>query len=225
MIVVPFIGTLIIFFFAEAIDFDAGLRLVQLRGQAMQAASDAIPSGMVSVLGLEQEQVQTVCELALQNEGALPAGATGAEILQIANLLCPGNIAISGHLSACQRAITIAEQAGAMRAIPLQVAGAFHTPLMQPAVEKLKLALAHTKISSPRIPVVSNVDARPHEDPEEIRALLLQQLVNPVRWEDSMRWLIDTMEIGLSYEIGPGRVLRGLMKRISRKLPCESVVA
>jgi len=215
--------------FADAIDFDAGLRLVQLRGQAMQEASDAIPSGMVSILGLNQLQVQAVCDQAL-NEAAAQSGTLtneggSDEILQIANLLCPGNIAISGHLSACKRVRPLAEQAGAMRVVPLKVAGAFHTPLMQPAVDKLSKALSYIKISTPRIPVLSNVDARPHEDPEEIRALLLRQLTCPVQWENSMRWLIDDLGIGQCYEIGPGRVLRGLLKRIARKLPCENVAA
>jgi [acyl-carrier-protein] S-malonyltransferase len=205
--------------FADAIDFDAGLRLVQLRGQAMQEASDAVPSGMVSVLGLDQQQVQTICDRTLQD------GTNDKEILQIANLLCPRNIAISGHLSACERFGPLAEQAGAMRVVPLSVAGAFHTPLMQPAASKLATALSHVKISTPRIPVISNVDARPHEDPEEIRTSLLRQLVCPVQWESSMRWLIDDLGIGQCYEIGPGRVLRGLLKRIARKLPCENVAA
>ncbi len=209
--------------FADAIDFDAGLRLVQLRGQAMQEASDAVPGGMMSVLGLNQQQTQAVCEQAL--EDGSKDGTGDDEILQIANLLCPGNIVISGHLTACQRAVPLAEQAGAMRVIPLPVAGAFHTPLMQPAASKLATALSHVKINVPRIPVVSNVDARPHGDPEKIRALLLQQLVSPVQWENSMRWLIDDLGIGQCYEIGPGRVLRGLLKRIARKLPCENVAA
>ena len=185
---------------------------------------------MVSVLGLDQQQVQAVCDQALKEgalkEGALKEGGKGGnEILQIANLLCPGNIVVSGHLAACQRVGPLAEQAGAMRVIPLPVAGACHTPLMQPAASKLADALSRTKISTPRIPVVSNVDARPHDDPEEIRALLLRQLVNPVQWESSMRWLIDDQGVGQCYEIGPGRVLRGLLKRIARKLPCENISA
>jgi [acyl-carrier-protein] S-malonyltransferase len=109
-----------------------------------------------------------------------------------------------------------------MKAIPLAVAGAFHTAIMQPALERLTTALATAKISAPRIPVISNVDARPHNDPEEIRALLVQQVVSPVRWEDSMRYLLDD-GFDLFYEVGPGRVLRGLMKRINRKTACEGV--
>lgn len=200
--------------FAGAIDFDAGLRLVQTRGQAMQAAADITPSGMVSILGMEREQVEAVC-----------AEARGDDILQLANLLCPGNIAVSGDMAACERVTKLAEAAGAMKVIPLAVAGAFHTPLMQPAVERLSAALAEAEIRPPRIPVVSNVDARPHDSAEEIRSLLEKQVVNPVLWEDSMRWLLEDFGVDGCYEIGPGRVLRGLLKRINRKLPCENVAA
>jgi len=199
---------------AGAMDFEAGLRLVQIRGQAMQDAADAAPSSMVSVLGMDREQVESLCEQARE-----------ADILQVANLLCPGNIIVSGDTAACERIAPLAEAAGAMRVIPLAVAGAFHTPLMQSAVERLSAALAETEIRSPRIPVVSNVDAQPHDDPDEIRELLVRQVVSPVLWENSMRWLIDQQAIEQCYEIGPGRVLRGLLKRIARKLPCENVPA
>jgi len=112
-----------------------------------------------------------------------------------------------------------------MKVIPLAVAGAFHTPIMQPAVERLKAALAEIEIQTPRIPVVTNVDAQPHENPDEIRNLLVQQVVKPVLWEASMRWLIDDFGVTSFYEIGPGRILRGLLKRIARKLPCENIPA
>ena len=112
-------------------------------------------------------------------------------MLQIANHLCPGNIVVSGHTSACDRVPAIAEKAGAMKTIRLAVAGAFHTPLMQPAVQRLAAALAHVPIKPPRIPVISNVDALSHDDPHEIRHLLVQQVVSPVRWEDSMRVLLE----------------------------------
>lgn len=200
--------------FSGAIDFEGGLRLVQARGQAMQDAADATPSGMVSILGLERPQVENLCER-----------ARGDEVLQVANLLCPGNIVVSGHKDACQRVTQLAEAAEAMKVIPLAVAGAFHTPLMQPALERLASAIAAIEIDTPRIPVVSNVDARPHQDRQETGGLLLRQLVNPVLWEDSMRWLIEEFAIEQFYEIGPGRVLRGLLKRIDRKMPCESVEA
>jgi [acyl-carrier-protein] S-malonyltransferase len=117
----------------------------------------------------------------------------------------------------------MAEPAGAMKAIPLAVAGAFHTSIMKPADQRLAEALAEVTIASPRIPVVSNVDAQPHSDPEEIRALLVQQVVQPVRWEDSMRYLL-AQGCDQFFEVGPGRVLRGLMKRIDRKAECHGAL-
>jgi [acyl-carrier-protein] S-malonyltransferase len=166
--------------FAGALEFDDAVRLVQVRGEAMQEAADATPSGMVSVLGLDRAQVEELCQR-----------ASGGETLQVANLLCPGNIVVSGTNAACERVAEMAPAAGAMKAVPLAVAGAFHTSLMAPAAERLREALAEAQFARPAIPVVSNVDARPHDDPDEIRELLLSQLVSPVRWEDSMRWLLD----------------------------------
>jgi [acyl-carrier-protein] S-malonyltransferase len=198
--------------FAGAIDFESGLRLVQQRGAAMQEAADATPSGMVSILGLERSQVEALCDK-----------ARGGETLQVANLLCPGNIVISGTNSACERAAEMAEGAGAMKAVPLAVAGAFHTPIMHPADEKLAAALANIEIRKPSIPVVSNVDAQPHDDPEEIRQLLIKQVIQPVRWEESMRYLLGR-GFDQFYEVGPGRVLRGLMKRIDRKAACHGAM-
>ncbi|MBL9092018.1 MAG: ACP S-malonyltransferase [Planctomycetaceae bacterium] len=198
--------------FAGVMDFDDGLRLVQARGAAMQAAADATPSGMASILGLERGQVEQLC-----------AEARQGDTLEIANLLCPGNIVISGTKSACARAVELAPAKGAMKAIPLAVAGAFHTPIMQSAVGRLTAALAEVKMQKPRIPVVSNVDAHPHDDPEEIRALLVRQVVSPVLWEDSQRYLL-AQGFDQYFEVGPGRVLRGLLKRIDRKTPCEGVL-
>ena len=198
--------------FAGVMDFEAGLSVVQKRGAAMQQAADATPSGMVSVLGLERVQVEQLCQQ-----------ARGDEVLQIANLLCPGNIAISGANAACERAATMALTAGAMKAAPLAVAGAFHTPIMNSAVEKLEQALADVPMSRASIPVISNVDAAPHDDPEEIRQLLVKQVVQPVRWEDSMRYLIG-QGFDQFYELGPGRVLRGLIRRIDRKIVCQNVM-
>ncbi len=197
--------------FAGAIEFDAGLRLVALRGEAMQEAADATPSGMVSILGLERAQVEELCERARQGE-----------ILQIANFLCPGNIVISGTNSACERAAEMAASAGAMKAVPLAVAGAFHTPIMNSAVERLRAALAETRIARPAIPVISNVDAMAHDDPDEIREILVRQVVAPVRWEESMRKLLAD-GYDQFYEVGPGRVLRGLLKRIERRTSCQGV--
>ena len=198
--------------FAGVIEFEDGLRLVQERGSAMQAAADAVPSGMVSILGLERAQVEELCAQARQGE-----------TLEVANLLCPGNIVVSGTNGACERAAELAPAVGAMKAIPLAVAGAFHTQIMESARQRLTAALAEVPMKKPRIPVVSNVDATPHDNPEEIRALLVQQLVSPVRWEDSVRYLL-AQGCGQFYEVGPGRVLRGLLKRIDRKTPCEGVL-
>ena len=198
--------------FAGVFDFESGLKLVQQRGRAMQDAADQTPSGMVSVLGLERSQVEDLC-----------AEARGDETLQVANLLCPGNIVVSGTNTACERVAELAEKAGAMKVIPLAVAGAFHTPVMQSAVERLAAALANVPMHKPKLPVISNVDAQPHDDPEEIRQLLVKQVVSPVRWEDSMNYLIG-QGFDQFYEVGPGRVLRGLLRRIDRKLPCESVM-
>ena len=198
--------------FAGALEFEDGLRLVQVRGEAMQEAADAAPSGMVSVLGLERAQVEELCKKASQGE-----------VLQIANLLCPGNIVVSGTNAACERVAEMAPAAGAMKAMPLAVAGAFHTPLMASAAERLSEALAEAQFKRPSITVVSNVDGRPHEDPESFRALLLEQLVSPVHWEDSMRYLLAE-GYDQFYEVGPGRVLRGLLKRIERRIPCHGVL-
>jgi [acyl-carrier-protein] S-malonyltransferase len=200
--------------FAGAIDFDTGLRLVQERGRAMQAAADASVGGMVSVLGLDRDKVED-----------LVATARGGEVLQVANLLCPGNIVVSGSRGACERLQPLAVEHGAMKVIPLAVAGAFHTSLMQPAEERLAAALASVEIRPPRIPVISNVDAHTHDDPEEIRRLLVQQLASPVQWEDSMRRMMAEHRVQRAFEIGPGRVLTGLLKRIDRKFPCDNVAA
>ncbi|MDG2469808.1 MAG: ACP S-malonyltransferase [Pirellulaceae bacterium] len=199
--------------FSGAVKFEDGLRLVQKRGEAMQAAADLEASGMVSILGMDQPAVQAICdEIRSDNR-----------VLQIANLLCPGNIVVSGHDDMCLAAAEAANAAGAMKTIPLAVAGAFHTALMQPAVEQLEAALAEVPLSKPEILFVSNVDASPHDDPEEIRDLLLQQVCSPVLWEASMRFLLERQHDQF-YEVGPGRVLRGLMKRINRKVACHGVI-
>ncbi len=199
--------------FAGVLDFEAALGVVQIRGEAMQAASDAVPSGMVSILGLELARVEELCE---------QARGTG-ETLQVANHLCPGQVVISGDAAACERAAELADSYGAMKAVPLPVAGAFHTRLMDSAVDRLAAALDTVVLRAPRIPVVSNVDAQCHDDPDEIRQLLIRQVVSPVRWEDSVRHLLQERAVNQFYEIGPGRVLRGLLKRIDRKAMCDSV--
>jgi [acyl-carrier-protein] S-malonyltransferase len=197
--------------FAGVMDFEAGLTLVQQRGAAMQEAADATPSGMVSILGLERVEVEALCDKAREDDE-----------LKIANLLCPGNTVISGSNAACERAAEMARSFGAMKAVPLAVAGAFHTEIMRPADQRLAEVLANLTLQRPKIPVISNVDARPHDDPEEIRQLLVRQVLHPVYWEDSMRYLLD-QGFDQFYEVGPGRVLRGLLRRIDRRVPCQSV--
>lgn len=197
--------------FAGIMDFEDGLMVVQKRGAAMQEASDATPSGMVSVLGLERVQVEALCEK-----------ARCGEILEIANFLCPVNIAISGTNGACERAAELAPSMGAMKAIPLAVAGAFHTEIMRPAQRTCAEALGQVAMHRPNIKVVFNVDAQFHDDPEEIRNLMVRQILQPVLWEDSMRRLLAD-GFDQFYEVGPGRVLRGLLKRVDRKVECHSV--
>jgi [acyl-carrier-protein] S-malonyltransferase len=198
--------------FAGALTFHDGLRVVQRRGEAMQAAADATPSGMLSVVGLEQARVEELCN-----------AARGSGTLQIANLLCPGNIVVSGDKTACAELERLAESTGA-RTVRLAVAGAFHTTLMKPADEALATALEDVEIRPPRLPVWSNVDAQPHTDPEEIRQLLVRQVVEPVLWEATLRALL-AKDFELFYEIGPGRVLAGLLKRVHRKVGCTNVTA
>ncbi|MDR3196656.1 MAG: ACP S-malonyltransferase [Planctomycetaceae bacterium] len=197
--------------FAGVLSFEDGLRLVQKRGQAMQAASDTTPSGMVSIIGKELDEVINIC-----NENR------GNGVLQVANILCPGNIVISGTNDACER-IAELSAAGKFHAVPLAVAGAFHTPIMKPAVEILAQVLSETKMNRPRIPVISNVDAEPHDDPDEIRQILIKQILSPVLWENSMKKLLE-QGFDTFYEVGPGRVLRGLLKRIDRKIKCNGVI-
>lgn len=199
--------------FAGGMSFEDGLRLVQQRGEAMQAAADETPSGMVSVLGLDREQTQQVCDSA----------RVDGEVLQVANLLCNGNIAVSGERASCDAVPEVAAAAGAMKTIPLAVAGAFHTPVMESAVDKLSNALASVDISSTRVPVYSNVDACPHTEPEAFKELLVKQVCAPVLWQDSIeKMLADGFDE--FYEVGVGRVLRSLLKRINRKTKCHGVL-
>lgn len=199
--------------FAGALSFEDGVRLVQARGRAMQAAAEATPSGMTSVLGLDLPDVE-----------ALVIEARGPDTLEVANLLCPGNTAVSGSMAAIERFEQLCVQKGGIRTVRLAVAGAFHTKLMRPADEKLAEALAGTNLNAPTVPVWSNVDAKPHTDPAEIRPLLVKQILSPVRWEDTLRGLLaDNVE--RFYEIGPGRVLAGTLKRVHRKADVRNVAA
>lgn len=196
--------------FAEAMTFEAALRVVAERGRAMQDCAEARPGGMVAVLGMDRRQLADLCD-SVRGDG---------EELSIANVLCPGNVVVSGSRAACDRLAEAAVVAGAMKCVRLEVAGAFHTPLMQPAVERLSAILADTQIRPPRIPVVSNVDALPHDDPAEIRSLLARQVCGVVEWERSIGFMLQG-GLAEAWEVGPGRVLRGLLKRINRHLPCH----
>lgn len=199
--------------FAGAFSFADGLKLVKTRGEAMQAASDATPSGMVSVLGLDLAKVEELC-----------AKARGNGTMQVANHLCPGNIVVSGSKPACDEVEKLAPDMGAMKTIRLAVAGAFHTDLMKPADQTLAAALDKATLQAARIPVWSNVDAKPHTDPAEIRALLVRQVLQPVQWETTMRGLLSS-GVTKFYEIGPQRVLAGLLKRVERKIECVNIAA
>lgn len=197
--------------FAGTMSFEEGLRVVKARGEAMQASADANPSSMASVLGLSVEQLEAVV-----NE------SSKVGYVRIANFLCPGNLVISGTKEAVADACQRATEAGAMQTVPLAVAGAFHTDLMKPADDKLAAVLEGIEIKPPRIPVISNVDAKPHTDPAEIRDILVKQVLHQVRWEESMRQLIAD-GFDKFYELGPGRVLASLLRRVQRRIDVTNV--
>lgn len=203
--------------FADAITFEDGLRLVKLRGESMQAAADAKSSGMVSIIGLDSDKVAELCKAVTDEVGADKA-------VKIANYLCPGNYAVSGSKEGCDAVERRGKEFKARMTVRLAVAGAFHTDYMQPAVAKLQEALATTPIKAPRIPVISNVDARPHSDPEIIKQILARQVTSPVLWENTMQ---DLFSKGLarSYEIGPGKVVAGIAKRINKAHDIVNIVA
>ena len=200
--------------FAGAMSFADGLKLVQARGRAMQAAAEATPSGMVSIIGLEAPEVETLVAEARTNTGA---------VIEVANLLCPGNTVVSGTAAGIDEVVMLAE-ARCLRAVRLAVAGAFHTSIMQPADQTLADVLAGIPMSTPRIPVWSNVDAKPHTDPAEIKSLLVRQVLTPVLWEATLRGLLEG-GFDKFAEVGPGRVLAGLLKRVHRKAEIVNVQA
>ena len=197
------------------ISFEDALTLVQKRGQAMQAAADATEGSMVSIIGLDEEKVQQLCTEAGQGE-----------LLQAVNFNCPGQIVVSGAKAACRRAAELAEKYGAIKAVPLEVAGAFHTEMMAGAAEGLSQALQNTRISKPsdisNIKTIANIDAEYYTSAEKIQQGLTKQLTCPIFWQKCMeRLLADGVE--KFYEIGPGRVLTSLMKRINRKTKVVNV--
>jgi [acyl-carrier-protein] S-malonyltransferase len=199
---------------AGVISFEDGLLLVQKRGQAMQAAADATKGAMVSIIGLDEETVRRLCVEASEGEVLLPARR---EFVEPVNFNCPGQIVISGSQSACQRAEELAAKYGAMKAVRLEVAGAFHTEMMASAAKTLKQALSNCEISEPSdVKIIANINAEYYGSAEEIAEGLTKQLTCPILWQKCMeRLLADGVE--RFYEIGPGRVLTGLLKRIHRK--------
>lgn len=191
---------------AGAISFENALTLVQKRGQAMQEAADNSKGAMVSILGLDEQKVHQLCDEAAKGELLVPA-----------NFNCPGQIVISGSVVACNRAVELAEKFGAMKAIPLAVAGAFHSSMMMPAADALAAAIAKTDLIYPEsIKVLANIKADFYTDKQDIAEGLKKQLTESILWQKSMEKLID-LGCETFYEIGPGRVLTGLMKKINRR--------
>lgn len=189
---------------AGTVSFEEALDLVNRRGKLMQSAAKAVPSGMVTALGLDAECVDAICQ-----------EASSLGIIQPANFNCPGQIVVSGVKEACDRAARLIEEAGG-RAIPLPVAGAFHSPIMQPAADALYERLTATRFIEPKVPVIANVNCEFYPDASVIPHWLTQQLTQPVRWSESIERLLAE-GFDQFVEIGPGRVLTGLMKKISRR--------
>uniref|UniRef100_A0A7S3ZET9 Malonyl-CoA:ACP transacylase (MAT) domain-containing protein n=1 Tax=Lotharella globosa TaxID=91324 RepID=A0A7S3ZET9_9EUKA len=200
--------------FAGAISFEDGVRLVQERGAAMQAAADMTKSSMASVIGLDSEKVSELCKAASEQSG---------KPVQIANYLCKGNYAVSGDAEAIDKVMEIAKpDFKARMAVKLAVAGAFHTDFMKPAVERLQNMLDKVEVKEPRIPVVSNVDGKAHKDPKVIKEILKQQVTSPVLWENTMAAMLES-DFEQAYEIGPGKVLAGILKRFDKKAQIENI--
>jgi [acyl-carrier-protein] S-malonyltransferase len=189
---------------AGALQLADAVRVVHLRGKLMQ---DAVPPGvgaMAAILGLSRAEVEAACAEA----------AAGGEVVSPANFNGGGQVVIAGHKGAVERACAAAKQRGAKRALPLSVSAPFHCALMKPAAERLAAALVEVPIGAPSVPVVTNVDAEPNQDGERVRDLLTRQVTGPVRWEESIE-RIAAMGVTEAIEVGAGRVLAGLVKRIT----------
>jgi len=197
---------------AGLISFTDGLMLVHKRGQAMQAAADATEGAMVGIIGLDEEKVRQLCSEAAEGDLVVPV-----------NFNCPGQIVVSGSVSACERAEQLAQKYGAIKAVRLEVAGAFHTEMMSNAAQKLGEALSNCEISEPsEVKTIANIHAEYYQTSQQISDGLINQLTCPILWQKCMERLIDD---GLEnfYEIGPGRVLTGLMRRINRKIKVVNI--
>lgn len=187
--------------------FEDGLKIVRARGRFMQEACEVTKGSMAAIIGLEEAPTREVCA---------EAG------VELANLNCPGQIVISGEAEKIGYACELAKARGAKRALPLPVAGAYHSQLMASAQPKLKMVLTGVNFQSPKMPVISNVTAQPHHSPEEIRDTLVEQVTSPVRWEDSMRYLL-AQNVTRFVELGPGTALSGFMKRIDKTVQMQNV--
>lgn len=196
---------------SKAFSFEDGLRLVKLRGELMQRAGEISPGTMAAIIGLQTDKLTQVCD-----------DASSAGVVTIANLNSPGQLVISGSAAGVERAMELAKDAGAKRAIPLVVGGAFHSPLMEFAQAGLAEGLEEAAIQNAETPVYSNVTAEPVTSSGTIKELLLEQLTSPVRWIDIVESMVAD-GAATFYEIGPGAVLTGLLKRINRDVTCTPV--
>ena len=197
---------------AGALSFEDGLRLVYARAMAMQKACEAAPSTMAAIIGIADEKVEEICA-GINKEGY---------VVVPANFNCPGQLVISGDVEAIKEACAALKAAGAKRALPLKVGGAFHSPLMQPAKDELQKAIEETAINAPKCPVYQNVDGLPHTDPAEIKANLIAQLTSSVRWAQSVENMIADGADDFT-ECGPGKALQGMIAKINREVSAHGI--
>ncbi|MBF1556500.1 ACP S-malonyltransferase [Segatella salivae] len=195
-----------------ALDFEDGLRLVASRANAMQKACEINSGTMAAIIGLPDEKVEEICA-SVSSEG---------DIVVAANYNCPGQLVISGNINAVNAACEKLKEAGAKRALPLKVSGAFHSPLMQPAKDELQAAIEKTTFKTPKCPVYQNVDAKPHTDAEEIKLNLIAQLTSPVRWTASVQTMIHDGADDFT-ECGPGKALQGMIGRIDKNVNAHGI--
>lgn len=195
-----------------ALDFEDGLRLVASRANAMQKACEINSGTMAAIIGLPDEKVEEICA-SVSSEG---------DIVVAANYNCPGQLVISGNVNAVNAACEKLKEAGAKRALPLKVSGAFHSPLMQPAKDELQAAIEKTTFNTPKCPVYQNVDAKPHTDAEEIKLNLIAQLTSPVRWTASVQTMIHDGADDFT-ECGPGKALQGMIGRIDKNVNAHGI--
>ncbi|MEJ8769833.1 ACP S-malonyltransferase [Prevotella sp. HCN-7019] len=198
---------------AGALSFEDGLKLVYARATAMQKACEAAPGTMAAVIGLPDEKIEEIC-----NECSTPDN-----IVVPANYNCPGQLVISGNVDAINQACEKLKAAGAKRALPLKVGGAFHSPLMQPAKEELQKAIEATEFSTPKCPVYQNVDGKPHTDAAEIKSNLIAQLTSSVRWTSSVQNMIADGADDFT-ECGPGKALQGMIGRIDKNVAAHGLI-